>query len=576
MAKGLKEELIQILLDAELLTQEQLDEALKIQKEKKGKLRDILISKKFVNQNDLMAALSQKLGIPPISLKKVKINKDIVGLIPEELARRYIFMPVSKIGNTLTIAMADPLNVFALDDIKTLTKFTIQPILSTEEEILNAIEKYYEQGPSGKFDELLKESGTAELKTVPIKSDEKQPMDTEQLLKKMGEKPVVRLTNLILTEAVNKGASDILIEPQEKKTSVRYRIDGILQESPSVPKALHAALVSRIKVMSNLNIAEHRLPQDGRFKARVSKRDVDYRVSILPSSFGEKVALRVLDKTTASLEIDKLGFEDEVLKKIKDNAIKPHGMILVCGPTGCGKSTTLYSMLQYIDKPTKNLVTVEDPVEYELRGINQVTALPESGLTFASALRSILRQDPDVIMVGEIRDFETVDVAIKSALTGHLVLSTLHTTSAAGSVVRLVDMGVEPFLITSSCLLFLAQRLVRKICPECKEAYEVTDAMRKDLDLDDFEKKMNMKVENFYKGKGCSACKNTGHKGRIVVSEALILSAKIKEMIIKRKPESLVAETARKEGMRTLRENSLLKAARGITSLEEVLRVTVE
>ncbi len=575
MNESLKKDLIQILIDAKLLSQDQLDEALKIQKEKSGKLRDILISKKFVNENDLMAALSQKSGIPPISLKKVKINKDVVSLIPENLARRYIFMPVSKIGNTLTIAMADPLNVFAIDDIKSLTKFTIQPIISSEDEIMSALDTYYKQGAAGKFDSLLKESASTLFENITI-TKETETHDTETLLKKMGEKPVVRLTNLILTEAVNRGASDVLIEPQEKKTSIRYRIDGILQESPSVPKALHNALVSRIKVMSNLNIAEHRLPQDGRFKAKVSNREVDYRVSVLPSSFGEKVALRVLDKSAVSLEIDKLGFEDNVLKKIKSNALKPHGMIIACGPTGCGKTTTLYSILQFIDKPTKNIVTVEDPVEYELYGINQVTALPESGLTFASALRSILRQDPDVIMVGEIRDFETVDVAIKSALTGHLVLSTLHTTSAAGSVIRLIDMGVEPFLITSSCLLFLAQRLVRKICPECKEAYKVTDAMRKDLELGEFEKKMDTKIGEFFKGKGCPNCKNTGYIGRTVISEAFVLSPAIKNMIVKKEPESLIAEQAGKEGMRNLRENSLLKAARGVTSIEEILRVTVD
>ena len=575
MAKSLKEELVQILVDTKLLSQEQLNEALQIQKEKKGKLRDILVSHKFVNQNDLMAALSQKLGIPPISLKKVKINNEVVKLIPEELARRYIFMPVSKIGNTLTIAMADPLNVFAIDDIKALTKFTIQPIISTEDEIMGALDKYYVPGAADKFDSLLKDNVSAPLESVKI-TKEDAVHDAETLLEKMGEKPVVRLTNFILTEAVNRGASDVLIEPQEKRTSVRYRIDGILQESPPVPKSLHNALVSRIKVMSNLNISEHRLPQDGRFKAKVSKREVDYRVSVLPSIFGEKIVLRVLDKSAASLEIDKLGFEDDALEKIKTNALKPHGMIIVCGPTGCGKTTTLYSILQFIDKPTKNLVTVEDPVEYELYGINQVTCLPESGLTFSSALRSILRQDPDVIMVGEIRDYETVDVAIKSALTGHLVLSTLHTTSAAGSVIRLVDMGVEPFLITSSCLLFLAQRLVRKICPDCKESYKVTDAMRKNLALDDFEKKMNIKIEEFYKGKGCPNCKNTGYKGRTVVCEAFILSPTIKEMIIKKEPEGLIAEQARKEGMHNLRENGLLKAVRGITSVEEILRVTVD
>ncbi|MCK5306052.1 MAG: Flp pilus assembly complex ATPase component TadA [Candidatus Omnitrophica bacterium] len=572
MAKNLKEEVIKILLENKLLTRQQLEEALKIQKQKQGKLRDILISLKFVKNDDLMAALSESSGIPLISLDKLRIDKEIVKLIPEELARRYVLIAVSKISNTLTIAMSDPLNIFAIDDLKALTRFVIHPIISSEEEILSALDRYYGQG--GKLESLLREGDESLLKDVKASSDGKV-QDADTLLKMMGEKPVIRLTNLILTEAVRRAASDVLIEPQEKKTTVRYRVDGILQESPTVPKALHSAIISRIKVMSNLNIAEHRLPQDGRFKVRVLKREVDYRVSVLPSSFGEKIALRVLDKSSSTLDINKLGFEEQVLERLKESARRPHGMILVCGPTGCGKTTSLYSVLQLVNSPAKNIVTVEDPVEYELEGVNQVTCLPKAGLTFASALRSILRQDPDIIMVGEIRDFETVDVAIKAALTGHLVLSTLHTTSAAGSVIRMVDMGVEPFLITSSCLLFIAQRLVRRVCSNCKEAYEINNNLRKNLGLDKIEKKINAEIKSFYKGKGCPSCQNTGYKGRVVISEAILLSSAIKDIIIKRESEASLLKQAGSEGMNTIRENGLIKAAKGITALEEILRVTV-
>lgn len=575
MPRTLKEELIQILLDSNLLTTEQLDEALKIQKEKKLKLRDILISQGYVNQRDLMAALSQKLDIPPISLSKIKINKDVVKLIPEEISRHYLLMPVSKIGKTLTIAMADPLNVFAIDDLKTLTNFIIKPIISNEDEIKNSIETYYSQIKDNKFEKILKEMDKDTLKTLDEEQKDEE-IDTEALLKRIDEKPIVNLTNLILIEAIKRKASDILIEPQEKRTTVRYRVDGVLQESPQIPKALHNTIVSRIKVMSNLNIAEHRLPQDGRFKAKVLNRNVDYRVSILPTSFGEKVALRVLDKSSLALDVDKLGFEESVLGSLKENAKRPHGMILVCGPTGCGKTTTLYSVLKFVDSPTKNIVTIEDPVEYELEGINQATSLPGVGLTFASALRSILRQDPDIIMVGEIRDFDTVDIAIKAALTGHLVLSTLHTTTAAGSVIRLIDMGVEPFLITSSCLIFIAQKLVRKICPNCKRPYKINDNVRRSLKLETLERELKMKIGEFYHGEGCQKCQKTGYISRVAVGEALVLSDAVKDLIIKRVPEADIARQAQLEGMKTVRENGLLKAIKGITTLEEVLRVSVD
>ncbi|MDD5496733.1 MAG: GspE/PulE family protein, partial [Candidatus Omnitrophica bacterium] len=382
--------------------------------------------------------------------------------------------------------------------------------------------------------------------------------------------PVVKITNLILAEGVNYRASDILIEPLENEVRVRYRVDGVLQDAKRPPKALHNPIVSRLKVMSSLDIAERRLPQDGRFKVRLHGQEVDFRISVLPSSKGEKVALRILDKSQATLDLDKLGFDKKSLEELKQGAMKPHGMILICGPTGCGKTTTLYSILEYINSPEDNVITVEDPVEYIIDGINQVTSKPSIGLTFASALRSILRQDPDIIMIGEIRDFETVDIAIKAALTGHLVLSTLHTTTAAGSVTRLINMGVEPFLMTSSIILVGAQRLVRKICPNCKEPYELDAEIAEGYGI-----KTSGKKATLYKGKGCEVCHNTGYKGRIALIEVLTLTPKIKELILKSAQEYEISDAARLEGMKTLRENGIAFALEGITTLDEVVRVTV-
>jgi type II secretory ATPase GspE/PulE/Tfp pilus assembly ATPase PilB-like protein len=375
---------------------------------------------------------------------------------------------------------------------------------------------------------------------------------------------------MILEESVKKKSSDILIEPLDKKLRVRFRIDGILQEQKAPPKNMHASIVSRVKVISDLNIAEHRLPQDGRFKVKLAAREVDFRVSILPSSFGEKVAIRILDKSVGMLDIEKLGFSEDNIAKLKKVAHLPHGMILACGPTGCGKTTTLYSILKFVDSPEKNIVTVEDPVEYQLEGINQVNARPEIGLTFASSLRSILRQDPNIIMIGEIRDYETVDIAIKSALTGHLVLSTLHTTTAAGSVVRLVNMGVEPYLINSSLVCVLAQRLVRKICSYCKEEYEIKPGIINTSKLNS----PGIKNPKFYRGKGCSHCFNMGYSGRTGIAEVLLLTAPIRGLILEQPQEHVIKQQARREGMRTLREDGLAAALRGLTTIEEVLRVT--
>ncbi len=385
--------------------------------------------------------------------------------------------------------------------------------------------------------------------------------------------PVIKFTNSVLYEAVKRRSSDIFIEPEEKNLRVRYRIDGLLQEGAMTTQALHGGIISRIKVMASLDIAEHRIPQDGRFRIKVEDKEVDFRVSVLPTYFGEKVVLRVLDKSQSSLDIEQLGFEDSTLKSLKKSAEHPHGMILICGPTGAGKTTTLYSVLKLLDRPDKNIVTVEDPVEFRIHGINQVAIRPEVKLTFASALRSILRQDPDIIMVGEIRDFETADVAIKAALTGHMVLSTLHATTAVGAVTRLVNIGIEPFLITSSLLLVGSQRLVRRVCQKCQEGYEPSEELLEQLGVPEKSSKTEKFV--FHRGRGCEACGKKGYLGRAVLLETLLLSPAVREMILKGAQEFQLKELGRREGMKTMREDGIAKILKGITTPEEVMRVTV-
>ncbi len=567
---SLKERLNEILIKDKLISETQLKEALRIQRKKGGSLRNILVGLGYINEKDLMAALSQGLGIPPISLSRFKIDPDILKLIPRAIARKYEIVPVSKVGNILTVATSDPLNVFAMDDIRSVTGLEIAAIVASQKEVEGVIEQHYEKNMYEVIDGLMKDLEAEDLEIIQEKKVEEK-VDSERIFKLVEEAPVVRLTNIILENAIKARSSDILIEPMEDSLRIRYRVDGVLKEAEMLPKNMHESIASRIKVMSDLNIAERRLPQDGRFKLRIRRNEVEFRVSILPSIKGEKVALRVLDKSQALLDIEQLGFEKDSVNIIKKCASRPHGMILACGPTGSGKTTSLYSILKYVHTPEKNLITVEDPVEYQLRGVNQVTVRTGVGLTFASSLRSILRQDPDVIMIGEIRDFETVDIAIKSALTGHLVLSTLHTTTAPGSVVRLVNMNVEPFLISSSLIAIVAQRLVRKLCPKCRESYKPSKALITGLGVDTHK----LEKKAFYKPKGCTDCLNSGYKGRVGICEILMMTPSMRDMILKKARESEIKVLARKEGMRTLREDGLLKVVEGITSLEEILRLTV-
>lgn len=568
MNKSVRERLIDVLVESKLLTRQQLDNALRIQKESGRRLSEILSKLGYINDIEMLAALSKSLNIPPINLSRITISDDVIKLLPAEVAKRYQLIPISKINDLLTVAMADPLNIFAIDDVKALTHYRLKIVIAAEKDIAQAIEKYYEATARDEILDIIQDVKDMQIEVIS-EDGTKADTDSGTLMRMVEETPVVKVTNMILAEAIRRKCSDILIEPQPKSLRIRYRVDGMLQEGENPPLSMHEAIVSRIKVMANLNIAEHRLPQDGRFKVKITGREVDFRISVLPSNIGEKVALRVLDKDMLLLNLDKLGFEEKSLKDIKEAALQPHGMILICGPTGCGKTTTLYSIINFVDSPDKNIITVEDPVEYQIQGINQVTIQQDIGLTFASSLRSILRQDPDIIMVGEIRDLDTVDIAIKAALTGHLVLSTLHTTDAVGSIIRLVNMGVEPFLITSACLLVGAQRLVRCLCPECKEPYTIPEALSKRLNLAKHQ-------TQFYHGRGCNNCNGSGYKGRIGIIETLVMTYGIKQMIMAKKTEYEIKQAALKEGMKTLRDDGIAKALQGKTSIEEILRVTAE
>ncbi|MDO8525406.1 MAG: ATPase, T2SS/T4P/T4SS family [Candidatus Omnitrophota bacterium] len=569
MIPDLKNKLTEVLIDKGLLQQGDLAKALSIQKEEGGSLSDILVRLGFITRSDLMIALSHGLGIPPINLSRYKIDPDVIKLIPKRIAKNYKILPISKIGGTLMLAVADPLNIFAIDDIKALTGFKISLAVATEKDITEAYRQYYDENADTVIEKIFGDmEEAADIKLLEDNAA-REPVSSSDLLRATQEAPIVKIVNILLAEAVNLRASDILVEPLERELRVRYRVDGVLREGRRSPIGLHNAIVSRLKVMSNLDIAERRLPQDGRFKVKLRGNEVDFRISVIPSSMGEKVALRILDKSQATLDIEKLGFDDRSLDEIKKSALRPHGMILICGPTGCGKTTTLYSIMQHVNSPEKNIITVEDPVEYMIEGVNQVTSRPEIGLTFAAALRSILRQDPNIIMIGEIRDFETVDIAIKAALTGHLVLSTLHTTTATGSVIRLVNMGVEPFLIASSLVMVGAQRLVRRLCQKCKEPHEISAEIAERLGL-----KQNGKKPVFYKGKGCDNCFKTGYRGRVGLIEVLAFSPRIKALILDNAQEYKLREEARREGMMTLRENGIKSAIDGVTTLEEILRVT--
>jgi type IV pilus assembly protein PilB len=559
----------ELLLKEKLITEEQLNGALEEQRTNGGRLGSNLTKLGYISEKDLTTFLSKQYGIPTIDMSSLELDPEVAKLIPEDVAKRYQVMPVSRTGSTMVVAMADPANIYAIDDIKFLTGYNVESVVASEAAIKGAIENIYDAPEMEmELDDVLTEFDEEDMEIV---KDEEE-VDISDLKKAIEDAPVVKLVNLILTDAIKKKASDIHIEPYEKSFRVRYRIDGVLQQVMKPPFKLKNAIVSRIKIMSQLDIAERRLPQDGRIKLKLGKgKEMDYRVSVLPTLFGEKVVLRLLDKSNLQLDMTKLGFEVRALGDFKEAIHKPWGIVLVTGPTGSGKTTTLYSALADLNKISENISTAEDPVEFNLMGINQVQMHEDIGLNFAAALRSFLRQDPDIIMVGEIRDYETAEIAIKAALTGHLVLSTLHTNDAPSTVNRLLNMGIEPFLVSSSSNLILAQRLARKTCSECKEPVEAPVKAFVDAGMSEEEAK---KVK-YFKGKGCSTCNGTGYKGRIAFYEVMPFTETIKELVLNGANSSELKRAMIKEDVKTLRMSGLTMISEGVTTLEEVLRVTM-
>ena len=558
----------ELLLKENLISKEQLEKAIEVQKQEGKRFGEVLIKLGLVTEKDIVVTLGKQLNIPYASLAKgllePDLNQDLEKLVPQSFARQYCLLPLNRNLNSLTVAFSDPLDVIMLDNLKKMTSCDINPIVASESDILQAIDKFY--GEKSLLKEAISESYETGIGVEIEKGAEEENLSLDTLIAKAEEAPVVKLVDLILRQAIKDRASDIHIEPFKENISIRYRIDGALYEIPPPARHLLLAIISRIKILAKLDIAEKRLPQDGAFTVRIENRIIDLRVSTIPTVHGEKVVLRILDKSQVPLDLTQLGFEAKDLENYRKAIQSSWGLIFLTGPTGCGKSTTLYATLNEIKSPHKNLLSIEDPVEYRLEGINQVQAKPNIGLTFANALRAFLRQDPNIIMVGEVRDLETAQICIRAALTGHLVLSTLHTNDAPTAIGRLIDIGVASYLITPSLLLVGAQRLVRKLCPECKEAYEPTPEVLG---------KAKLNTDLIYKPRGCDYCNHTGYRGRIAIYEIMLSNERIKEAIAQRADYQQLKEIAKETGMKTLYENGLRKVEQGLTSLEEALSVTL-
>ena len=596
------ERLGELLIKRNYITPDQFKKALDEQKMKGGRLESNLVRLGYIKEDELLSFLSAQYRVPSVKISKMEINPNLIKLIPSSLIKKYFIIPINRVGPKLTLAMADPSNIVVIDEIKFMTGFNVEPVVASETEIIDAIKKYYGGGgnvaglgtvsfQASDFDlddENVSSSGDGVMLSddvvdiddfnklvhgavdnVEVVEGQQNPLEDSFEM----EGPIIKIVNGILIKAIKLGASDIHFEPYERTFRVRYRIDGVLRRDMSLPIQIKNAMTSRLKIMARLDIAEKRLPQDGRIKLRMGKgREMDFRVSTIPILFGEKVVLRLLDKSALQLDMAKLGFEESSLADLKAAIHKPVGMILVTGPTGSGKTTTLYSALAELNKETENIITAEDPIEYNFMGINQVQMHEEIGLTFASSLRSFLRQDPDIIMVGEIRDFETAQIAVQAALTGHLVLSTVHTNDAPGTITRLIDMGIEPFLISSAVILILAQRLIRKICMDCREPVKVHPQLLIDLGIPPDE------VKSFpvYKGKGCPICNNIGYKGRVGLYEVMPMKEEVKELVLSRSSTSEVKKEAMRLGMKTLRQSGIMKIKDGVTTIDEVLRSTID
>jgi len=556
----LKDKIANQLLESSLISQGQLELALKEQGKSGGSLGYNLVKTGAISEKAFAEFLSQIYQVPAVDLDELEPDENSIELIPSEVATKFQVVPVKREGRTLTVAMANPDNIFAIDDIKFITGLEVRPVVATETAIKRAIDRFYDSADS--LAEVMRDME----EDFEIVEEAEEDLGLAEAQSE--DAPVVKLVNSLITDAVNKGASDIHIEPFEKKLRVRYRIDGVLHEMMSPPYKMKGAIISRLKIMAELDIAEKRIPQDGRIKIRIGNKKIDLRVSTLPTIFGEKIVMRILDKSNLQIDLTKLGFQPEALEKFLNAIESPYGMVLVTGPTGSGKTTTLYSALNRINLPDRNIMTAEDPVEYNLDGINQVNVHEEIGLTFASALKAFLRQDPNIVMVGEIRDLETASIAVKAALTGHLVLSTLHTNDAPSTINRMIDMGIEPFLVASSVNLILAQRLVRKLCPKCKKKETIHPEAMRELDLE------NEEPFEIYEPVGCPACSDTGYAGRLGLYEVMPISDTIREMILDRASSAEIRDQAIKEGMITLRKDGILKIKAGVTSLEEVLKET--
>jgi type IV pilus assembly protein PilB len=565
----------EILVKEKLISQDQLKQALTHQKQNGGRLGAALVKLGFISDDEITGVLSRQYGVPAINLSYYEVDPTVVKLVPQETANRYQVVPLSRVGSTLTIAMADPTNVFAMDDIKFMTGLKVEPVVASENAIADAIEKFYGGASKGEADleRVMAEIGEG-VDEVEI-AEEEDEASLSELEHAAEEAPVIKLVNLILSESLNRGASDIHIEPYEKEYRVRFRIDGILHNIMNPPMKLRDAITSRVKIMAKLDISEKRLPQDGRIMLKLKRegktKELDFRVSCLPTLFGEKIVMRLLDKENLRLDMTKLGFEPESLEKFEKAVLKPYGMVLVTGPTGSGKTNTLYSSIAKLNTPETNIMTAEDPVEFQLPGVNQVQMKEQIGLNFAAALRSFLRQDPNQILVGEIRDFETAEIAVKAALTGHLVLSTLHTNDAPSTISRLMNMGIEPFLVATSVHIICAQRLVRRICTECREEQDLPAQALIDIGFTPEEAK---KVKAS-KGEGCDRCNGTGYKGRAGLYEVMEITDEVRELILVGASALELKKKAIEEGMITLRRSGLIKISHGITTIEEVIRETV-
>jgi type IV pilus assembly protein PilB len=571
--KTFGERIADALVEDGLMSGKQVEELLEQQKKEGTRLLKLILEKSYVSEMDMVVSMGRVLNTPPVNLARIVIAPELITLIPRELAANHKVIPVSRLEHRLYLAMADPLNVLALDDVRRITRLEVFPMIAPEKAIMDKLNNL--ETSKGSMEDIIQHAQRqaeleADAENIELTRDASDEVNLDELAASTEEGPVIKLANLIIVQAIKDRASDIHIEPFEKTVRLRYRIDGALADATPPPKNLQVALMSRLKIMSNLNIAERRLPQDGRMRMRVGGKEVDLRVSFLPTVHGEKCVLRVLDKANLSASINQLGMDEHTFARFKSAVDAPHGLILVTGPTGSGKTTTLYSALNELNSPDYNIITVEDPVEFQIPGINQVPVHKDIGLSFASALRSILRQDPDIIMIGEIRDEETAEIAVESALTGHQVLSTMHCNDAAGAIARLDDMGIAPFLISSSVILACAQRLMRRICAVCKEPVQYPPKIFKDLDIDP----NTFEGMTIYRGRGCDRCKNTGYSGRVAIIEVMPVSDEIRRLVIGRSSAMEIGKLAIAQGMKTLRIVALDKVRQGISTLEQVLVLT--